>query len=296
MGIQLTEIAIAILVFVVMTIVGTGLVLDDFLRVFRFPRAVTVGTIGQTALVPAMAALIVTTVDIAPDTAIAILILALCPGGALSNFYCAIARQNVALSITLTAISSLVCIATIPVVGTGLIAISGGTLPLSAVPLRIVITQLVLFLIVPTTIGLLLRARFDDTMRRAQKSLHVIGLVLMIMVLLLATWEQRENLSRAFTMTAVPAVLFSIGALLLGHGIAVLCGVRDRIVIAIEFAVRNIPIAILLGTTLHQPQMVSFGLSYFLLHAPIVLAYSLLARKFTRPDTLSLGTAPDSSR
>lgn len=285
---ELTGIAIPFVVFILMTIVGTGVRLEDFRRVLSYPRAVLVGTIAQTTVVPLMAALLITLLSVVPEIAAAILILGLCPGGILSNFYCAVARRDVALSVTLTAVSSLVCIVTIPVVGAGLLAMVEGTISTS-VPLGIIVTQLFLFLVLPIAIGLVLRRIFGRALERSQRRLHVLGLVLIGLVVLLAMWEERDVLLQSLRETAVPAAAFTICALLLGYWIAVLSAVVDRVVIAIELSVRNIPIAILLGAALDQPAMLSFSIAYFLLHAPIVLGYAVIIRLFPGAASLSRG-------
>ena len=280
---ELTRIAIPIVVFILMAIVGSGLRAEDFRRVLGYPRAVLVGTVGQTVLVPAMAALLVMLLTglsaITPEVAAAILILALCPGGILSNFYCALAGRNVALSVTLTAVSSLICIVTIPIVGAGLLALVGGAVSAS-VPLGIIVTQLLLFLILPIAIGLVLRHWFGGALERLQRHLHILGLVLIAVVVLLSIWEERDVLLQTLADTAIPAAAFTLGALLIGYATAIVFGVGERIVIAIELSVRNIPIAILIGTALDQPAILSFSVAYFLLHAPILLFYALAMKRF----------------
>lgn len=278
----LTGVVIPIVVFVLMTIVGTGLQPEDFRRVLRYPMAVVVGTLGQAVLVPLLAVALVWSLAIPPATAAAVLILALCPAGTLSNFYCALARRNVALSVTLTAVSSLVCIVTIPVVGAGLLVIIQGTISASAVPLGTIVIQLLLFLVVPIAIGLVLRRLFASVMERTQRRQHLLGLILVILVVALSVWEERAVLLQSLSATALPAVGFTVGALILGLVLAAISGIADRSVIAIELAVRNIPIALLIGISLDQPAMLSFSVAYFLLHAPVVLGFALIGRRFGR--------------
>lgn len=281
MGGELTGVAIPFVVFVLMAIVGSEIVPADFRRVIAYPRAVVVGTLGQTFLVPAMAALVVSFLAVAPSIAAAILILALCPGGILSNFYCAVARKNVALSVTLTVVSSLVCVVTIPVVGAVILSMVPGSIA-AAVPIDIIVAQLLTFMILPIAVGLILRRLFERKVMQLQRRLHMLGLVLIIIVGLLAAWEERAALMSSLVATALPASVFTIGALVLGSVIAILSGVADRVVIGIELAVRNIPIALVIGTALGQSTMLSFSLAYLLTHVPIVLGYALISRSFGR--------------
>jgi hypothetical protein len=115
---------------------------------------------------------------------------------------------------------------------------------------------------------------------QAQQRLHILGLILIVIVGLLAAWGERGALLQSLVATALPAAVFTIGALALGSVIAVLSGVPDRVVIGIELAVRNIPIALVIGTALGQSTMLSFSLAYLLMHVPIVLGYALISRSF----------------
>lgn len=279
MGDALTGIAIPVVVFVLMVIVGTGLVPDDFRRVLRYPAAVLVGTIGQAFLVPVMAVGLVMVLATPRETAAAVLIVALCPGGILSNFYCALAGKNVALSVTLTAVSSLTCIVTIPVVGTALLFAVQDSISTSAVPLGTIVMQLLQFLLVPIVIGLVLRHRFAHFMGKTQQQQHVLGLVLILLIVALSMWEERAVLLQSLAQTALPAVAFTVAALIFGLGLSAIAGIRERSVVAIELSVRNIPIALLIGISLDQPAMLSFSVAYFLLHAPIVLGFALINRR-----------------
>ena len=108
------DISIPILVFFTMIVVGLDLTIDYFGRVMRKPRAVVIGTLGQFVLLPLVAILLIYTLKPKPNILSGILLIAACPGGAISNFYVYLARSNTALSVTLTAVSCILAAITMP--------------------------------------------------------------------------------------------------------------------------------------------------------------------------------------
>src|SRR5882672_3293755 len=102
----ITDYAVPAGLFVLMLIVGTDLRVADFRRTFQYPIIVLAAVCGQLLLLPLLALLIVATTKLQASLATAIIVLALCPGGAISNYYCYLARSNVALSATITAVTT----------------------------------------------------------------------------------------------------------------------------------------------------------------------------------------------
>ena len=100
--------------FVLMTIVGTELVLEDLKRVARHPRAVLLGVAGQLIVLPPLVLLIAALTGLGPFLTTSLLLLSLCPGGAISNYYSYLARCNVSLAATITALGTLCSLVSIP--------------------------------------------------------------------------------------------------------------------------------------------------------------------------------------
>ncbi|MCH2096528.1 MAG: bile acid:sodium symporter [Rhodobacteraceae bacterium] len=115
MGVIVT-VFLPLAVVVIMFSLGLGLSVGDFWRLKERPRAFLIGALNQIVLLPAVAYGIVLAWDITGATAVGIMILAACPGGAVSNIVTKFANWDLALSITLTAVFSLTCVLTIPLI------------------------------------------------------------------------------------------------------------------------------------------------------------------------------------
>jgi BASS family bile acid:Na+ symporter len=93
---------------------GLGLTINDFLRVIKYPKNFLVGFICQVILLPIIAFILINLITLTPEIALGVMIIAAAPGGVTSNVLTKFANGDVALSISLTAIVSLISIATVP--------------------------------------------------------------------------------------------------------------------------------------------------------------------------------------
>jgi BASS family bile acid:Na+ symporter len=109
-----TAVLLPLALAIVMLGMGLSLVPEDFKRITRYPRAVSVGTVCQVLLLPLIGALITLVVPMQPAIAVGLIVLAVCPGGPSSNLVTYLAKGDVALSVTLTAVSSIITVFTIP--------------------------------------------------------------------------------------------------------------------------------------------------------------------------------------
>ena len=115
MGI-VTDIILPVALAFIMFALGLGLTFADFARVARQPRDFLIGAASQLILLPAIAWLLVSVWSLPPELALGVMIIAAAPGGVTSNILAALARGDIALSISLTAVISLVCVITIPLI------------------------------------------------------------------------------------------------------------------------------------------------------------------------------------
>jgi bile acid:Na+ symporter, BASS family len=110
----LTTLVLPVALALIMLGLGLSLKSDDFLRIFKYPKAVTIGLIGQLVILPVIALAIVKIIPMPPAIAVGLIVLALCPCGASSNMMTYLAGGDVALAVTLTVFSSIITIFTIP--------------------------------------------------------------------------------------------------------------------------------------------------------------------------------------
>ena len=151
----LTAVFLPFALFIIMLGMGLGLTVKDFTRIFVEPKAVIIGLIAQLIIVPVVGFLLAMFFPLSPELAVGVVILAACPGGPTSNLVTYLVKGNVALSITLTAISSLVTVFTIPlVVNLAMQQFMAESVALQLPFLKTVI-QIAVITLIPVSLGML---------------------------------------------------------------------------------------------------------------------------------------------
>jgi bile acid:Na+ symporter, BASS family len=247
-----TDVVLPLALAFIMFALGLGLVVDDFYRVFvRQPKNFLVGAFSQMVLLPAVAFLLVTVWPLSPELAVGVMIIAAAPGGVTSNLVTAFARGDVALSISLTAVTSLLSVVTIPlVVAVSYRLLVGG----EAGDVSLLGTAVSVFLVVtvPVLLGMAVRRfatafaiRFEPTARR-------ISTILFVLVLLGAILQERENIVAYFAEAGLVTLVLNVAMMALAFGLATLLGsaAPQRIAICIECGLQNGTLAITVATLL----------------------------------------------
>lgn len=279
------DLAVPALVWLLMLAVGLDLAPADLRRVLHHPKAVIFATLGQLAALPALAALLIWTLHPGPTTIAGIVLLAASPGGALSNTYCYLSRAHLALSVTLTAVSTLLALITMP-----LLTAAGFALFLhgqAAIPLPVgrMVAQLVLMLLLPLALGLGLRRWRAGLVRRADPWLRALSLLALGGILGIILYARRGELASALPETAAAALGFILLAMGAGWTLGWLAGFdgRDRFTLLLEFAVRNVALVALIGVAvLGRPELVLFAAVFLLLELPIALALVWVYARYQR--------------
>ena len=251
MGI-VTDVLLPVALAFIMFALGLGLTFDDFARVAKRPRDFLVGALCQIALLPVVAFLLVSVWPIAPELALGVMIIAAAPGGATSNILTAFARGDVALSISLTAVISLLCVVTVPLIvvfsyGRLIGEDGGGNVSIAG-------TAISVFLIVtlPVLAGLFVR-RFAEGFAVGFESLaRTISAVLFVLVLAGAVYSQRDNVVAYFAQAGLITLVLNLVMMALAYAIAraFATGLRQRIAISIECGLQNGTLAIAVATLL----------------------------------------------
>ncbi|MCE2390887.1 MAG: bile acid:sodium symporter [Proteobacteria bacterium] len=269
------------ILFALMIVVGLQLSVADFRRVLEVPRAVVAGTAGQILFLPAMAAAIVYLFGIEPMLGVGAVLLAAAPGAALSNVLTAVARGHVALSVTLTAVSSVLAVLTIP----GLTALSMhlflGDAAEVRVPFLEVAGQLVLYLLLPILLGMRIRAWRPDSAARYIQWANRIAIVGIVALTVLGVMTGSSDLpsGAAFGRSALAALVWTVCAMGLGWGIATLLrlDLRDRFTFLIEFSARNLGLAMIVALASFQSlELALFGGVYSMSGFPLVIGTAVL--------------------
>jgi BASS family bile acid:Na+ symporter len=230
----------------VMLGMGLGLVPEDFRRIGRDPKAVAAGSLAQVVLLPLLGALIVWMVPMPPPIAVGLMVVAICPGGPSSNLITYLARGDVALSVTLTAISSLITVFTIPLLANQALRLLMGTEAQFSLPVGPTMLQILLITLVPTAIGMALRQRFPAASIRLEGQVSRLAAVLLGLIIVLVLLKEGARLPEFIAKVGLAALLLNGLGALAGYGTASLLGlpVAQQISLAVEVGIQNCTLAI----------------------------------------------------
>ena len=178
-----TKIAPIILALIMLGL-GLGLKLEDFTRVLKTPKDFFVGFISQLIILPIVAYLLIVLLRTPPEIAIGVMIIAAAPGGVTSNLLTSFAKGDVALSISLTAIISLLCVFTIPFIVLTSAELLGKTEATNNVSLFNMTKDMFLIVTVPVILGMLFRKFVPNLSLKLEPIAKKISIVLFILVLL----------------------------------------------------------------------------------------------------------------
>jgi BASS family bile acid:Na+ symporter len=248
-GETLKALMLPLALFIVLFGMGLSLVPDDFRRVLRSPRAKVVGLFCQLVMLPAIAFLLALAFRLPGELAVGLMVLAACPGGATSNVIAHLARGDTALSVTLTAISSLVCVFTIPwIVGWSMAHFLGAEAAVQ-LPFWKTLGQLTLVTILPIALGMALRGAKPGLALRLAKPANVFSLVFLA-VIIGAAVAREDNLGEQFRLAGPAAITLNLATMAAGFLVARAAGLGlpQRITISLEGGIQNGTLA--LGITL----------------------------------------------
>ncbi|MEL0081617.1 MAG: bile acid:sodium symporter family protein [Gammaproteobacteria bacterium] len=228
---------------VIMFGMGTGLVVNDFTRLFRLPRAVLIGLFCQIVMLPIVAWLLVKTFSIQPVFAVGVMLIALTPGGAVSNLFTLLARGDLALSVTLTAISSLLAVFTVPLLlNLALINILGeGQGKVLTLPVGDTMLHIALITVIPVSIGMMVNAQVPELTARLAGAVKTLSLLFLGFAVVAIIARERANLIPLLVDAGPPAMLLNCVTMALGFLVARLIklGPQQVITITVEVGIQN---------------------------------------------------------
>ena len=205
MGI-VTDVILPLSLAFIMFSLGLGLSINDFTRVFFKPRDFLIGLFFQIIVLPIVAIIIVLFWPLTPELAIGVMILAAAPGGVTSNVLTSYAKGNIALSISLTAINSILCVITVPIILIISLSILGYESLNEGQSLFSVAIQMFLIVTVPVILGVLLSSLLSSFEKIAKN----ISIILFALVLLGAILSQRENVISYFAQAGLVMLVLNI--------------------------------------------------------------------------------------
>lgn len=229
---------------------GLSLTIADFKRLLNTPRAVSLGLFGQMICLPLMAFLLCLAFSVEPHIAIGLMVLAACPGGTSSNLLSHIGRANLALSVSLTAITTVICVVSTP----WLIKFSVDYFTiLPDEPFSLLNTSLSLLVItlIPIVIGMSVRHFALDFANRTEAFFRHLSTLFLITMIILISIDEKEMIMNSFPDVFILTFTLNILATVVGVIIARLGRLNDNdaVTLGIEIGTQNATMSILISVS-----------------------------------------------
>ncbi|MDZ7668729.1 MAG: bile acid:sodium symporter [Gammaproteobacteria bacterium] len=266
-------------IFIVMFGLGLSLTPASFASILQVPRAVLVGLAGQMVFLPAVALGLALLLPLPEPILLGLVILAACPGGSTSNAIVFALRGETALSVTLTALSSVLSIITIPfIIGLGFTLVTGGAAEL-ALPAVSMMQRLFMMTGLPILLGMIMRYLFPTPAVASLPVFRVISLLLILTIIAISVRDAfgliEDNALKILGAALALALLVIPGSWLIAH--LARLDQRKRVAITVEVGVQNTPLALVIGATLlGLPELnivpVAYGILNYLFIGLLLLA------------------------
>ncbi len=247
---QFTTIFIPVALAAIMLGLGLSLKIEDCRRVIVYPKAVLVALACQMLLLPAICVAIASMFGLRPELAVGLMLLAASPGGATANLFSHLAKGDVALNVTLTAVNSLLSLFTMPlIINWSMLHFSGQQ---QMIPLQFdKIIQVFAIVLVPVGIGMAINARFAEKASALRKYVKVLSSIFLILVVAAAIAKERNNLVEFIEQVGLAALTFNLVSLLVGYFGPILMRLpkRQAIAISMEVGIHNSTLAIAIASS-----------------------------------------------
>lgn len=281
---------------VVMVGLGLSLTVADFKRVVVFPKAAAVGLTAEMVGTPLAAFIVAWLFNPPPFIAIGLIILAACPSGVTSNAYSFAAKADVPLCVTLSAITSVVTVFSIPFLINLALQTFGDQGELRSLPVLPMLGGLITYTLLPLVLGMVLRARFPAVAERLIEPLRRGVLYLMAVVLILGVVSSYRQLLEHVATAAGLVIVMNVGTMAFGYGVARLfkLPVRQAVTMTFEVGVQNLSLSFAINfVMLKRPDLAVTGLVYAAIMPATALAFVAIGRRLIEADErkrLGVGT------
>lgn len=230
---------------IIMMGLGLSLTIDDFKRVVVYPKAVFIGLICQMLVLPTICFYIAKSFGLAPELAVGLMLLSAAPGGPTANLYSHIAKGDVALNVSLTAINSIVSLFTIPLIVN--FAIANFLQTDQVVPMQFKkVIEVCIMVILPVSIGMLLRSKASKLAAQLEKPVKIASAIFLVLIIILTVLKERKHIGQDFQQVGMAALVLNVLSMGIGYFIPRLfnLGKKQAIAIGMEIGIHNGTLAI----------------------------------------------------
>jgi BASS family bile acid:Na+ symporter len=254
----LSTVVLPLALGVIMLGLGLSLTVADFTRVIKYPKAVLIGLVCQMVLLPIAALLVAKLLNLSPELAVGLMLLAASPGGPTANLYSHLSNGDVALNITLTAINSVLTLFSLPfIVGLSMDYFLGTALAIP-MPFSKIISVFAIVLI-PVSIGMLIKRFKPAISAKMDRPVKIASAILLVLVIVATIIKDRAVLGDYFAEIGLAAFLFNIISLMGGYYVPKLFSIdrRQAIAIGMEIGIHNGTLAIFIALTVLNNSVMS---------------------------------------
>ncbi len=233
---------------VIMFGLGLSLQANDFTRIAKFPKAVLVGLSCQMLLLPVVCFFVAKAFSLSPVLSVGLMLLAASPGGAVANLYSHLSKGDVALNITLTALNSFLFLFSMPfIINFSLehFMNEGQYIPMQFRK----IAEVFLLVIVPVSLGMLIRKFFPQLSHKLSKPFKIASAVFLALVIAAAVYQDKDNMVSYFLQAGSAALAFNLISFAVGYFVPRFAGLskHESIAIGMEISIHNGTLAIFLA-------------------------------------------------
>lgn len=249
---NISTIILAVSLIIIMLGMGLSLVLEDFKRIFIYPKAILIGLVNQIIILPIIGFGLASLFPLRPEIAIGIMILAACPGGPTSNLISHLAKGNIALSVTLTALSSFITILTIPFIINFALEhfLEKGQIIHLDIPKTII--QILVITIIPIIIGMTIRKHREAFALKMAKPVRKASAIVIALVIVGLVFKEKDNFISYLQQAGIVALSLNIITMVVGYLSAKLFRIdrQSAVSISIESGIQNGTLAISIAIVL----------------------------------------------
>ena len=266
---------------IIMFGLGLGLTVADFKRLTKYPSDFIVGFFGQVILLPIVAFILIHIISLPPELALGTMLIAAAPGGVMSNILTKFANGDVALSVSLTAIISLISVITVPFIifnSAGFLNIEIG----KEISMLNIALKMFVAVTVPVALGMIVRALMSDFVISKTLLVQRLSLILFLIVFAAIWIEEWDRITSFIQRAGLIALVLNLTMIFLGYYLAkfLASGVAQRKCISLECGLQNGTLALFVGTQLFDNVVIMVPTAaYALIMFSTATIFVLIVRK-----------------
>jgi BASS family bile acid:Na+ symporter len=240
-----TTILLPVALGIIMLGLGLALTIEDFRRVARYPKAMTIALVSQMIILPLLCFFLVIVFGLDPVLGVGLMLLAASPGGATANLYSHLSNGDVALNITLTAVNSVLSLFTLPLIvnlSLDYFLASGQYVPMQFSK----VLEVFAIVLVPVSIGMFIKGRAPRFAEKMDKPVKITSAVILILIIVSVVVREKQVLMDHFGSLGLPIIVFNVLSMAVGYFLPLWLniGKKQAIAIGMEIGIHNGTLAI----------------------------------------------------